>query len=392
MGNTSDMNENDILTGTCIDDEQNIVLSFTHNIDSGQYIELPNLNKADDVISVSINNNNEIVGVISNQSYRVAAYWELNNDTYEVTNLYEKVKEQIPFTPLFSEAVQIFDNGDIILFAYDEENTKSFIGYFKRSSTKEKEWTLKQSWSKRGIYFQNASADAQYIEISEWTIENDQLEITSYIYEKDTKAKDSGSIYTLKYNLRETLSTLGYPDIVITSCTGINHNKDMMCILVTENDFIYTVININTLEITDINKLFEEDMVEIPANYIFYPNIMGEDMNIYGQFTNEIDYMYVGRLVPVIEEPDIYLPIKEYIADKYSIDVNLIIFESNEYVEWSDSCFGVYRKDEMCLQVITPGYKLIFSYTGEDGKTRHFRIHTNLSLSYWREYTVPQKF
>lgn len=53
-------------------------------------------------------------------------------------------------------------------------------------------------------------------------------------------------------------------------------------------------------------------------------------------------------------------------------DIRLI---SSEKVQWRDSCLGVERPGMMCLEVITPGYLLVFetsqgvfeAHTNEDG-------------------------
>lgn len=50
-------------------------------------------------------------------------------------------------------------------------------------------------------------------------------------------------------------------------------------------------------------------------------------------------------------------------------DVRLI---SSEKVQWRDSCLGVERKGMMCLEVITPGYLLVF-----ETSQGVFEAHTN---------------
>ena len=50
-------------------------------------------------------------------------------------------------------------------------------------------------------------------------------------------------------------------------------------------------------------------------------------------------------------------------------DVRLI---SSEKVQWRDSCLGVEREGMMCLEVITPGYLLVF-----ETSQGVFEAHTN---------------
>jgi hypothetical protein len=43
-----------------------------------------------------------------------------------------------------------------------------------------------------------------------------------------------------------------------------------------------------------------------------------------------------------------------------------------EAVEWPDSCLGIQDPDVMCMQVITPGYRVILNADGTD-----YEYHTN---------------
>nr|MBN1229479.1 hypothetical protein [Anaerolineae bacterium] len=50
-------------------------------------------------------------------------------------------------------------------------------------------------------------------------------------------------------------------------------------------------------------------------------------------------------------------------------DVEILIYET---VDWPDACLGLPGSDELCAQVITPGYRVICQYNGED-----YEVHTN---------------
>ena len=41
-----------------------------------------------------------------------------------------------------------------------------------------------------------------------------------------------------------------------------------------------------------------------------------------------------------------------------------------EHMEWPDSCLGLAKPDEMCLQVITPGYQVILRVGQEEAVYR----------------------
>ena len=56
--------------------------------------------------------------------------------------------------------------------------------------------------------------------------------------------------------------------------------------------------------------------------------------------------------------------------------VQVISFQGEE---WPDSCLGLAASDEMCLQVITPGYRVLLSVDGQ-----RYEYHTNQSGSVLR--------
>lgn len=66
--------------------------------------------------------------------------------------------------------------------------------------------------------------------------------------------------------------------------------------------------------------------------------------------------------------------VKKDLSQSKGIPVSQIKLVSIEEVMWTDSCLEYAREGEMCLQVITPGYKIILS----DG-TKTYEYHTNKS-------------
>lgn len=62
------------------------------------------------------------------------------------------------------------------------------------------------------------------------------------------------------------------------------------------------------------------------------------------------------------------------LAAMIGVPVDSLKLQKFEQQEWSDSCLGLGRPDEMCAQVITPGYAIEFL---ADGKV--YTIHTNLT-------------
>jgi hypothetical protein len=60
------------------------------------------------------------------------------------------------------------------------------------------------------------------------------------------------------------------------------------------------------------------------------------------------------------------------LSEAKGIPADQITVVSVQGVEWSDSCLGVETPGLVCLQVITPGYRILLSAGGEQ-----FEVHTN---------------
>jgi hypothetical protein len=59
--------------------------------------------------------------------------------------------------------------------------------------------------------------------------------------------------------------------------------------------------------------------------------------------------------------PEQLKPAWEAVAQERSVSPEEVQLQQYTFVEWSDSCLGAAGPEEMCLQVITPGYRAVFS-------------------------------
>lgn len=64
------------------------------------------------------------------------------------------------------------------------------------------------------------------------------------------------------------------------------------------------------------------------------------------------------------------------LSDKLAIDPDQITVVSIEPVNWPNSCLGINTKEMMCLDVITPGYRIVVDVDGQQTT-----VHTNADLS-----------
>lgn len=64
---------------------------------------------------------------------------------------------------------------------------------------------------------------------------------------------------------------------------------------------------------------------------------------------------------------------KDFLAGQLKIDPAEIALQSVEEKDWPDACLGLARSDEMCAQVITPGYRVVLSAAGQEYTLRTSR-------------------
>jgi len=77
---------------------------------------------------------------------------------------------------------------------------------------------------------------------------------------------------------------------------------------------------------------------------------------------------------PLVEKnlPKAVLNAREVLAQQIQMDLEDIQVVSFEAVEWPDGCLGVHKRGMMCIQVITPGYRVVFEAGGEQ-----YEFHTD---------------
>jgi len=69
---------------------------------------------------------------------------------------------------------------------------------------------------------------------------------------------------------------------------------------------------------------------------------------------------------------DVERAAKGVVSAEEDVPVRDITVVDAEYKEWPNSCLGLAEPEEMCLQVITPGYKVTLRAEGET-----YVLHTN---------------
>ena len=79
------------------------------------------------------------------------------------------------------------------------------------------------------------------------------------------------------------------------------------------------------------------------------------------------------------DAPEAALRVRDAFAQSLNAATDEVAIISWEAVEWPDSCLGAAAADEMCAQVITPGYSVVVEYEGEQTV-----LHTDEGGDAWR--------
>lgn len=82
------------------------------------------------------------------------------------------------------------------------------------------------------------------------------------------------------------------------------------------------------------------------------------------------------QLDPVLEEalpPDVALNVQNQISETLGVSPESIQIQNVEKMDWPNSCLGLPEGDEVCAEVITPGWLLTFNI---DNQEYRYRVDT----------------
>jgi hypothetical protein len=68
--------------------------------------------------------------------------------------------------------------------------------------------------------------------------------------------------------------------------------------------------------------------------------------------------------------PQAILAAQQWFATQLSVAAEQVQASDVEHVEWTDSCLGLGRANESCLQTMTPGWRASFEINGQRYEVR----------------------
>ena len=81
----------------------------------------------------------------------------------------------------------------------------------------------------------------------------------------------------------------------------------------------------------------------------------------------------VTQVIPALENvlpQDVALNIRNQVSAILGVPVESIQLESVEQTEWPNGCLGLPEPEEVCTEVITPGWLLVFTADGQEYRFR----------------------
>jgi hypothetical protein len=69
---------------------------------------------------------------------------------------------------------------------------------------------------------------------------------------------------------------------------------------------------------------------------------------------------------PQPDPPFAVVAAEQALAGELGLTVDEINYESFSREDWPDACLGLAETDEMCAQVITPGWRVVLSAEGQE--------------------------
>jgi heat shock protein HslJ len=72
---------------------------------------------------------------------------------------------------------------------------------------------------------------------------------------------------------------------------------------------------------------------------------------------------------------------QQWLATQLSVGTEQVQIIESEQAEWTDSCLGLGRPDESCLQVITPGWRVVLEVNGQRYEVRTDRTGSTIRVA-----------
>jgi hypothetical protein len=171
--------------------------------------------------------------------------------------------------------------------------------------------------------------------------------------------------------------TLAYPDAVLAAIQDLSERLDISPDQITVIGYESKVWPDSCL---GVGKAGEMCLQVISPGFIITLSV-GENRFVYHSDEIGQRLLLVGEVIPEGLKPGLdldkqlaVLNTMQDLSQKYNIPVDQITIVSVESAEWPNSCLGIANINEVCAQMITPGWSIILNAQGN-----HYEYHTDLT-------------
>lgn len=132
------------------------------------------------------------------------------------------------------------------------------------------------------------------------------------------------------------------------------------------------------------------DVAEMDGTeYIYHTDATGEQIR--PARTNPTGTPRSGDAGPLDQgQQEVARAVRQVVMQEHGVDADAISVAAVEFTEWPDACLGVPDPDELCAQMITPGYRVVVEVTNEEGTVQEYIYHTDATGTSIRQAAGPE--
>jgi hypothetical protein len=108
----------------------------------------------------------------------------------------------------------------------------------------------------------------------------------------------------------------------------------------------------------------------MPKKWIVLLVLTGLILVACGTSRTEVPATQVNPELENVLPPDVALNVQNQISETLGVAVENIQITKVEQMDWPNGCLGLPQGDEVCAEVITPGWLLTFNINGQEYRYR----------------------
>jgi hypothetical protein len=111
-------------------------------------------------------------------------------------------------------------------------------------------------------------------------------------------------------------------------------------------------------------------VLNMPKKWVIMLVLTGLLLAACGTSRTDVPATQVNPELQDVLPPDVALNVQNQISQNLAVAVENIQITKVEPMDWPNGCLGLPQGDEVCTEVITPGWLLTFNINGQEYKYR----------------------